>query len=141
MLVLSWMLVLALLTLSAWSCDPFPFRCAFERGAEDSRCQFYKNAYESLCPPDWVSIQREFIQPVQLPSKVVTLCRTEAAAGSTQITQPAYVCAHHNVTQFRRNVTAGSSPCCFLVFCLCWCVTKVDEWEELRQNGLWFGKY
>ena len=82
---LSWMLVLALLTLSACSCDPFPFRCAFERGAEDSRCQFYKNAYESLCPPDWVSIQREFIQPVQLPSKVVTVSRTEAAAGSTHL--------------------------------------------------------
>lgn len=30
-------------------------RCAFERGAEDPRCTFYKNAYESLCPPDWVS--------------------------------------------------------------------------------------
>jgi len=30
-------------------------RCAFERGTDDTRCQFYKNAYESLCPPDWVS--------------------------------------------------------------------------------------
>lgn len=30
-------------------------RCAFERGAEDPRCEFYKNAYFSLCPPDWVS--------------------------------------------------------------------------------------
>lgn len=31
-------------------------RCAFERGTDDTRCQFYKNAYESLCPPDWVSV-------------------------------------------------------------------------------------
>lgn len=46
------------------------YKCAFERGTDDTRCQFYKNAYESLCPPDWV-----------------------------------------------------------------------DEWEELRQQGLWFGKY
>lgn len=46
------------------------YKCAFERGAEDPRCEFYKNAYLSLCPPDWV-----------------------------------------------------------------------EEWEELRQNGIWFGKY
>lgn len=35
-----------------------PCRCAFERGNDDTRCQFYKNAYESLCPPDWVSLAR-----------------------------------------------------------------------------------
>lgn len=34
-------------------------RCKFERGSEDKRCQFYKRAYESLCPPEWVSGQAE----------------------------------------------------------------------------------
>eukprot|EP00775_Hariotina_reticulata_P010868 gene10869-11022_t len=46
------------------------YKCKFERGSDDKRCQFYKRAYESLCPPDWV-----------------------------------------------------------------------EEWEELRAQGLWFGKY
>lgn len=46
------------------------YKCKFERGDGDQRCQFYKRAYESLCPPDWV-----------------------------------------------------------------------EEWEELRANGLWFGRF
>lgn len=46
------------------------YKCKFERGAEDQRCLFYKRAYQSLCPPEWL-----------------------------------------------------------------------EEWEELRDQGLWFGKY
>ncbi|KAI8466850.1 MAG: cytochrome c oxidase, subunit VIb [Monoraphidium minutum] len=46
------------------------YKCVFERGAEAQRCGFYKRAYESMCPEEWV-----------------------------------------------------------------------DEWEELREKGLWMGKY
>jgi cytochrome c oxidase subunit 6b len=46
------------------------YKCVFERGAEVERCAFYKRAYESLCPEEWV-----------------------------------------------------------------------EEWEELREQGLWMGKY
>ncbi|KIZ05207.1 cytochrome c oxidase subunit VIb [Monoraphidium neglectum] len=46
------------------------YKCVFERGTEADRCNFYKRAYESMCPADWV-----------------------------------------------------------------------EEWEELREKGLWMGKY
>jgi hypothetical protein len=28
----------------------------FERGTEADRCNFYKRAYESMCPADWVGM-------------------------------------------------------------------------------------
>eukprot|EP00877_Chromochloris_zofingiensis_P011629 jgi/Chrzof1/671/Cz01g24170.t1 len=30
------------------------YKCLAERGEDEPRCQFYKRAYESLCPADWV---------------------------------------------------------------------------------------
>jgi hypothetical protein len=30
-------------------------RCKFERGEDDKRCLFYQRAYNSMCPPEWVS--------------------------------------------------------------------------------------
>jgi hypothetical protein len=34
-------------------------RCTFERGEGAERCAFYKRAYESLCPAEWVEEWQE----------------------------------------------------------------------------------
>jgi hypothetical protein len=35
------------------------FKCTFERGEGAERCAFYKRAYESLCPAEWVEEWQE----------------------------------------------------------------------------------
>lgn len=34
-------------------------KCLFERAEEDARCKFYKRAYESMCPAQWVEEWQE----------------------------------------------------------------------------------
>eukprot|EP00882_Tetradesmus_deserticola_P000935 GHRQ01001015.1.p1 GENE.GHRQ01001015.1~~GHRQ01001015.1.p1 ORF type:complete len:171 (+),score=51.87 GHRQ01001015.1:121-633(+) len=35
------------------------YKCKFERGEDDKRCLFYQRAYNSMCPPDWVSARQQ----------------------------------------------------------------------------------
>uniref|UniRef100_A0A7S0VJ52 Uncharacterized protein n=1 Tax=Polytomella parva TaxID=51329 RepID=A0A7S0VJ52_9CHLO len=35
------------------------FKCAHERGEEAARCQFYKKAYQGLCPTEWIEAWNE----------------------------------------------------------------------------------
>jgi hypothetical protein len=85
-------------------------RCAFERGSDDTRCQFYKNAYESLCPPDWVSACPVLRMHLALKWRASPLC-----------------CVRRSL------MTRACLPVGF--------VPQVEEWEELRSQGLWYGKY
>jgi hypothetical protein len=55
------------------------YRCSFERGADDTRCQFYKNAYESMCPPDWVS------GSVELCSELSLVCQESWLIGNAAL--------------------------------------------------------
>jgi len=34
-------------------------KCAFERGEEHPRCQFYQKAYQAMCPADWLEAWNE----------------------------------------------------------------------------------
>ena len=34
-------------------------KCVFERGPDAERCAFYRRAYESMCPEEWVEEWQE----------------------------------------------------------------------------------
>jgi hypothetical protein len=155
-------------------------RCAFERSEEEERCQFYKRAYESVCPSEWVSAGS-----TQLPGRSACWSHSGRCSGSqasavvppcVQYLVPASACGtwhrrpcwHRcccccqqssgvistsdiaSVALFRvdsglypfihglSKITALMKPA-HLTCCSAW--TQLEQWEELRGNGTWYGKY